>query len=224
MNKQKFIIGGVLVAIILATFALLSKPTNVIEKHIIEKENGDKLGGVSNLDILNVGGTALTQASTTLITSGLDNNGLFEYATTGTCNDASTTLFAIQNPFRATSTVVKADVHITEFSTTTVLTTVGTSSVAAPNDPPIGPHLISFWPTLFGKKNDMYSGAASSTSILTSGIATNTPVTAVILGPWDYLVGFANGTTTGSTNFNYNGGVIGGNNNFACTYSVKFSR
>lgn len=225
MNKDKFIIGGVLVAIVLATIAFFNTGQKTIVEKIIEKSTGVQLGGVSNLDILNVGPNGLSQSSTTQTTSGFDNNGLFEYATTGTCNDATSTVFAIQNPFRATSTAIYASFDVNTPATTTVVFSVATSTSSGADNPPIGPHLIAFNSVRFGRKGHIYSGShASSSIVINSSNATNTPVTAIDLGPWDYLIGFVSGTSSGATSFNYNGGVLGGNNTFACTYSVKFIR
>ncbi len=247
MNKIKLFIGGfALVAVAsIATIAYQIKGDGGIVRDTVKNQVSQIeaqtnpivtrlrdilaasgiLGGVTNYDILGLGDRSLTQASTTQVTSGIDNNGVFEWADSQACADATSTLASIVNPFRATSTATYAKIDVTEFGTTTALLSVGTTSASGIADPPVQPNLINLWPIQYGKKGTAVMRTGTSTPYVgeATGVASTT-VSQLVLGPYDKIIFFASGTSTGATSFNYNGGVVGGNNTFQCRYSVKITR
>lgn len=94
-------------------------------------------GGTSNGDTIQLDGsltlgTFLTVgAGTGASVSAGQATGLTEYPVTGTCNTASSTIFAISNPFAATSTLVFAEIGGTQGATTTDIV-VATSTTLYP--------------------------------------------------------------------------------------------
>lgn len=233
MNKNTLVIGFVaLVAIVLATIALVTQPKHGKPgdrgedgKTIIERITdtvSPRLGGVTNFDILNVGTTSQsvesTSVSTSTVKSGFDNNGLFSYAEKGTCQDRNGILMERENPFDATSTVTFASINVDSSGTTTAQISVGTTSTAGLPRPPVQPNMINNFPIRFNTKG-FIANTSSSTNMNTAST-----VGSLILGPDDWLKFFASGTGTGATSFNDNGGVVGGNNTFACTYNFEIRR
>ena len=158
--------------------------------------------------------------------------GVCTWDKAGAFNDASTTLFAIQNPFRATSTWTMAVVDVTGESTTSVGINVGTST----NTGPVhisgttaggyrGPHLIEGVVvgtglgyirsgTVFATSSGLYFAADNQPSVGV-GLNPGTTTRSVIIGPNEYVVGYATGSTNGVTNTN---------NAFTGNFSLKFER
>ena len=248
MNKIKLFIGGfALVAVAsVATIAYQSKGDGGIVRDVVKNQVSQIetqtnpivtrlrdilaasgiLGGVTNYDILGLGDRSLTQASTTQVTSGIDNSGVFEWSDSQACADATSTLASIVNPFRATSTVTHARIDVNESGTTTALLSVGTTSASGIADPPVQPNLINLWPVEYGKKGTAITRISTTTPYVGQAAVaySSTTVSQLVLGPYDKVIFFASGTSTGATSFNYNGGVVGGNNTFQCRYSVKITR
>lgn len=138
-------------------------------------------------------------------------NSVTQKVSTGTCSAASTTLFAVLNPFTATSTVVVQQIVGTGQATTSSLL-VGTSTKS------VGLAASDVSPTLVNSSN----GLATSTKFyFASGVSVGTGFTAlgsgtsqeVGVGPSEYVVGFSTTTASGSGGANYTGGQN-------CTYKL----
>jgi len=136
-------------------------------------------------------------------------NSVTMRVSTGTCSAASTTLFAVANPFTATSTVVVQQIVGTGQATTSSLL-VGTSTKS------VGLASTDVSPTLVNSTN----GLATTTKFyFASGVSVGTGFTPlgsgtsaeVGVGPSEYIVGYS--TSTSATA----GGYVAGQN---CTYKL----
>lgn len=171
----------------------------------------------------------------------LSLNGLVTVVSAGTFANATTTLFAVQNPFSslatttagrasgisATSTVDLVKIDITGISTTSVRLTVATST------------LVKFAPATAADRNAtttsffnkaLLSAAGTATSTMYSGTlnspyARNTDESQpgissqarLLYGPNEHLVGWI--TANGEESL---AGVTGGSNTFAGTYKIRW--
>lgn len=253
MNKKYIGIGAVVVMLFWLIYLTARQPSGTIVERI-EQVAASPLGGISNLDILNVGPNSLSQATSSTVTSGFDNNGLFESVSTGTCADATSTLFAVKNPFRATSTA-NAIVDISQIGTTslavgantgTVYLSVATGTPELPGDavnynPQISANTTGGFPSfrsivdtlqlsraVNGGKPFIDSLAiASSTVVGTTTGKVAFPGRAVV-GAFDSVVGFVTGSNivTGESGKTDRpvDAVTNANNTFTCTYKIRFYR
>lgn len=152
----------------------------------------------------------------------------------GSCNDASTTIFAVQNPFRASSTVTIVQIDGT-IGTTTPDIFLGTSTLpSAMRYTPTTERI--FWgfriPTStasFYLSNYVDPTIGDNNNQRGQGIQTLATSTAqsFMLGPLEYVHGVATNSYSGARD-GISGdvitGIIGGNNTFSCSYLVKFER
>lgn len=166
-------------------------------------------------------GAFTTTATTT-------QNSLSTQVTSGTCSTASSTVFAIDNPFGATSTLIFGNVY-GQFGATSTDFVVGTSTARA-------------WPglatssasqALIGLASTSANGQFFSTAGLRSGPGTgySNPATGpyvtspgIVVGPNEKILGFS--TSTG-----LHGALDGGNANASqlavpasCTYKFEWFR
>ena len=157
------------------------------------------------------------------------SGGVCTWNKAGAFNDATTTLFAIQNPFRATSTWTLAVTDITGESTTSIGINVGTSTNTGPVATNVGsivrgPHLIEGVAVGTGlgyirsgmvMASSSLAGLADISPMLGVGLNPGTTTQQVVIGPDEYVVGYATGSTNGVTNTN---------NAFTGNFSLKFER
>lgn len=131
--------------------------------------------------------------------------------TTGYCASATSTMFAVANPFNATST---ATIYLEGYSNATTTTFyVGTSTVA------VGLSSSSVSPTLINQQ--FASGTVATTIVsgltvgsygqLTSGTGT---FSRIMVGPSDYIAGYATSTYSGVEAKSYSSP--------SCTYKIKW--
>lgn len=160
------------------------------------------------------------------------SGGVCTVTKSGDFQDATTTLFAVQNPRRATSTVTLVTVDITRAATTAIGINVGSSTVRGPVHTAggaagaadyRGPHLIEGVALAAGAQGYIRSGVLLASSsimgiqevapMLGVGLNPGTTTKSFTIGPDEWVIGYATGSTAGVTNTN---------NNFAGRFSVKF--
>lgn len=145
---------------------------------------------------------------------------------------ASSTLFSVQNPFNATSTLTFASISGIQGATTTDIL-VGTSTTAAP----LGLSVNSTTTALVGQNTfAMYSVTAGSRFFSSAGVTMGpgtgykapsggtypTSQAEIVMGPSEYLVGFSTSTLGGATN-----GGLGATQiavPASCAYELEFTR
>lgn len=153
--------------------------------------------------------------------------GIPEWYSKGSCSTASSTIFAVQNPWSATSTVEYVSLVGTEGATTTDIL-VATSTTNAPatglnSTSTLGANVINLaaitngtnFSTLAGFTIGPGKGYASPKSIPGS-----TSVGEFMVGPSEYVLGFS--TSTGSGN----GGLASNQLSIpaSCTYEIWWIR
>lgn len=147
-----------------------------------------------------------------------DSTAVSEIPTIGSCNTASSTLFAVANPFNATSTVTVQSVEITGQATTSSLL-VGTSTKST------GLASTDVSATLVNSSN----GIATSSLVFTSSGITVGPGTGylsagsntfrtIVVGPSENLVAYSTTTATGAGAANYTPGFS------SCSYKATWRR
>jgi len=145
----------------------------------------------------------------------------------GTCQNATTSLFLVQNPFgAATSVLVYSDVrgHVGTSSLNLMIgtSTAGTgannfpSGVSATNTLATSTDFVRIGPFRDSFGLNTYVSSSGSAEV----VATGSPA---IIGPNQFVAGNATGSNTGST-FDGVGGLLGDNNVSTCTYRLKFIR
>lgn len=155
---------------------------------------------------------------------------MYRYQTSGTCNTGTTTLFAIQNPWSATSTVTYASIYGTNGATSTDIL-VSTSTLASPSS--IATATSSLTSSLFG----IYNLAANKYFFSVAGVvvgdqagyvqpisgtypSTNLNSGRLVVGPNQYILGFAT-----STNPVGNGGTSATSVSIpSCSYKLEWVR
>lgn len=152
------------------------------------------------------------------------------YYYSGSFLEASTTLFAIQNPFPpvnfsgkatttgATTTLTHFTIDITGVSTSTGTFMMGTSTIAslANSASNISPSLVD--QTVATSTQAFFSSGAGAGGITPNGTAVGgAGLTNMQLGPNEYITALML-NEDGSDD---NGGVIGDNNTFSGTYTVE---
>lgn len=155
--------------------------------------------------------------------------GVCDWKVTASCGQpsgtiASSTLFAIPNPWNATSTLSAVTLQGFNGATTTDFL-VGTSTTPAPAGTAVATSSVSA--SLIG----LFNIAANSQFLTTAGVTLGTKgylppssgtyptsVGSVVVGPNDYIVGFATSTNPGG-----NGGLLGSSVT-SCGYTAVFRR
>ena len=146
-------------------------------------------------------------------------NGVCRAFYSGEFTDATTTVLSIKNPFNATSTAVLVNVYGTN-GTTSILLSFGTSSTPSAQ---LTTNLITDG---FNKYlNLVRQEISTSTGFVIAGsggdnTATSTNQTRITLGPSDYFVAVATGTTVGGFNLGAKG-LTNTNDTFSGNYSVE---
>ena len=196
--------------------------------------------GITNFDTLQVENLYSTASSTftgtTTVTTALYNNGLGEVVVTGSCNDASTTLFAVINPFKATSTWDLAQLYVSGAASSgpigiTVATSTNTGAASSTGSGgsvrfpgwgliyaatvPIGEHGYIRSGLTFGTSTAQNSAFLGPNYPRGSAISSGTTTSGVVIGPEEYIVGHASGTGVSS--------IVPSANGFACEYKLRFS-
>jgi len=207
MEKLKTVGVGALVALVVALgVTYFNIPGTQIVREVIKEQLGSVVGPESTFDYTCVG-------------------GFCTYNRVGSCNDATSTLFTVQNPAKATSTWTLAIVDVTGSATTTdpYFISVATSTNTGPAST-TGWGLISSARVAGNVAAYVRSGTvvATSTTGITgqafntgSGLNPGTTTQRIVLGADEYVVGYATGSVDS---------IVGGTNNFACNYVLQFER
>ncbi len=187
------------------------------------------VGGVTNYDSLTLGQGQPAGAP-----------GMNTYVTSGTCSTASTTLFAVQNPYAASSTITVAELFGTQGATTTdiVIATSTTqysgldsaiynafaSSSASINYKTANFVSLTSIPTttvFYASSVNNRSGTlfASTTNYYGTSTINNAEIT---VGPSEYVIGYSTSTTAGLGN----GNTVSGTQPIpsSCTYKIEWQR
>lgn len=223
MNGKNLIFPGLaIVAVILSVFAFFHKSVPGTPGQ--NGQNGQNFGSVASPDIPS---------------PYVQWGGVYHYSVGGDCltntNLATSTLFAIQNPAAATSTLIMLHIYGTQGATTTDFV-VGTSTTPAPST------LINATTTFPATGSSTYMGAfavpTSSAYFLagneTDNFAHDAAITRVsnytnqaimTLGPTEYLIGIST-STFGGGNAGRNGSLTSGLMGIpsTCHYSAEFVR
>lgn len=213
-NIKNYLISGLAAAVLVSGGFWLTQPNTTVV------EQGDPV----------VGGGALDSSSPTKC----QGNACFTYVT-GSCNTGTSTLFAILNPFGATSTMTYGKISGLQGATTTDIL-VGTSTTPAPAANAANGVATSSVPAyIFGMFKVTASAKFYSVAGLTFGPAAGsgnyhqpsggtypTSNARMMLGPNDYILGFSTSTAGGSTN----GGVAASTVQIpsSCSYRFDFAR
>lgn len=138
-----------------------------------------------------------------------------ETVTSGACASATTTLFAVTNPFAATSTASLMILGATGQATSTTFS-VGTTSLPATASftlSNISPSLVN---GAFVATTSQFSLVSGQTGQLGSGqISAGNSVSRIIVGPGEVIGAFGTSTATGLGAKNYTGGI-------SCQYDIKW--
>lgn len=220
---------GIALSLLLSGVAVYVADTNTVE-------TGGK-GGTSNADafsldsFLSVGtyflfGTGPLNGSAP---SAGQDTGFTMLPKTGNCSTASSTIFAVQNPFGATSTLMLASIYGTEGATTTDIL-VGTSTTPAPAGLAVSTSTVG--KNIFG----MFSVTASSKFFSVAGVTMGpgtgyvspsggtypTSQVRIVVGPNEWIVGFS--TSTAPSNGAGGLGVSQLGVPASCVYKFIFGR
>ena len=183
-------------------------------------------GYKSELD-LTISGNTIMASTTFNATTTQSASGLSQVVSTGTFANATTTLFAVDNPFAATSTVDLAILKVTGAATTSITLNVGTSTVRrfAPaglaNRHATSSSLINQAPVYDDDLAYLVSGAVGNVTDGYTTATTTTSVTAaqrLVLGPNETIVGWIDD----NGGFGSTAGATGGANTFAGTYLLRW--
>lgn len=213
-NKIKLIIGGVVAAIVIIAglIGFSSSPegrgaegdtnfTNVVASGYITSG-----GSITSSGTLTASGAFSVTGTSTL-------NTFTSYVSTGSFADATTTIFAVQNPYGATTTVDFAELFVTGASTSTIAISVATSTSQYPSSVSVG-SLINSAALATSTLGYIVNGVtAGSTGFVSAGTAAQNRI---IVGPTDYIVGLVTGSITG--------GVTNPSNTFAGSYLIRWNR
>lgn len=207
--KNVLISAGVALLAVVLGLAFLGQPSVQVIKETVEKLGAFPGPSITG-DYLSVGGIAA-------------------YYRSGSCNDATSTLFTIQNPFRATSTWTYAEVEVTKAATSSATIfgsygiSVATSTVTGPASSTIG--LIQSAPFANATIGSVRSGTTFATSTqfaafqslfkAGTGTSSGTTTLAIVMGPDEYVIGYATGTLNA---------IMDVGNEFACKWGLKFER
>lgn len=177
-------------------------------------------GAISPTDVSATNFTEITasvgaQLATLFLGGVTADTSIGEQVSTGSCASATTTIFAVANPFSATSTVRLQSFKGIGNATTTLLY-VGTSTAST------GLALTNVSPTLVNAA----SVATSTQFITSSGITVGSlgylssgsgTFPTISVGPSDYIVAFATTTATGAGAANYSGTYS------SCVYKLRWA-
>lgn len=179
---------------------------------ITSSSNG-RFGATTRFSGVTVGADGLIVNGPTTFSATTTAGSVARTYLSGSFADATTTIFAVQNPFLATSTVSLSELFVTGASTSTIAISVATSTNQYPTSVSAGSLInsASFATSTLGQ---VVNGAtAGSTGFVSAG--TNSQQR-IILGPNDYIVGFVTGSITT--------GVTGTDNTFAGSYRLEIFR
>lgn len=237
-TNKKLIGFGVAILLGVLLLLVVFKPegqTTVVER-VIEKVTGGVLGGVSHITDLTLG-EDFQLATSTSADNIFTQDGFATKVVTGTCVDATTTVFSVINPFVATSTVSRVVVDM-RTGTSTNYFSIGTSTQIAQN-----PTNSMSGNTGFASSTksilSLYTMSSNTSSYIDTSVradkllATSTDAEpklgvrtegissgSAIVGPYDYVLGYVTASTTAQTL----GAITGTSNAFSCTYAVEFKR
>lgn len=217
---------GVLIAIVIA-FGALFTALSGSGSAVPAKQDGPKLGSsvnggnVTDYSAVNVV-TGYWQNSVQILGTlstgftelilGSSSGVITQTATVGSCNSASSTLFAVLNPFSATSTATLVSLQAVGNATTSQLA-VGTSTTSTGLGS-VSQSLVASTTVATSSAFFIASGIASG-----SGASYLTPATplmrSIVVGPSQYVAGYAGASSQGTQ---YTSGFT------SCTYSIRWER
>lgn len=199
--SNKILTVGLIVALALASGAyFFPKQVKLLGTAASDVQNTVYSGLVAAQ--LFIGGTTAASSVGATVSSGTCNAG--SYA-------ASSTQFAVQNPFGATSTATLFTVSGTGQSTSSSLL-IGTSTQSTGILSTVSPTLVNV--TVATSAPFFVAGGVTvgSTGYLSSGANT---FRTVVVGPTDYIVGFSTSTATGAGAAQYTPGIT-------CAYKIEW--
>lgn len=177
-------------------------------------------GGTSNLDTLQLEEDLIVVGDASVgddftVTGDLITGSITTVPASGTCADATTTLFALTPPFSSGTSTARVTKITGQNGTTSVDIMVGTSTTAyVPYLSNLSTALLTADEVATGTQFYLASGAVSNGAIANTGSAF------IVVGPGQKLV--AQATSSTAANSVGNSGVINPANSFACTYSVQW--
>lgn len=204
MDKKQIAAGAVVALVVAAGVSYLLRPAATVQvvERVVER-------------VASVVGPESTQEERCIGT-------LCVFDKVGGCFTSSSTLFAFQNPWRATSTWSLAEVSIGRAPGTAAGLHVSTSTNTATGT---GPGLIT-GVSIQGLTGIIRSGFITGTTSVNSGQGRaldmmgnavynpGTTTRSVMIGPDDFIVGVATGTITDIVN----------NTGFQCNYHLRFEK
>jgi len=228
MTNKKLAIGLAVVAIV-AIIGLFTPAGRIVTNTVHET-----LSGITNYDSLTLSedlivGDDMTIAGDINVSAGgeLVNNGQYSYVSSGSCADATTTLFAVANPFSATSTVDLVIYNTTGEATSTYSLFISTSTTAYVNKNSAeieGARLLSRASIATSTRPYLITGGNTSTYSTSDETPTNS-ASRIIVGPAQYIVGFATSSNVLAPDWweaNGKKAFTSTENSAACTYTIRW--
>lgn len=207
MDKKALSLSAVVALVVASGFALLVGPSKTTVKEVV-KEVVERVGAIPGNEIP---------------TAEFIVNGRRKFYYSSSCNDASTTIVSVQNPFgTATATVDYFSIRGTN-GTTSIAILVATSTGSGAPTIDLPGSLVSS--SSLAVSRNFYlvprnPGADRIEEVATYSTVTSTPM---VIGGNQYLVAQATGTANGSSAANVLG-VTNAVNTFSCTYELEISR
>lgn len=146
-----------------------------------------------------------------------DTPTIAQYASVGTCADATTTVVSVQNPFSATSTMRFVALSGTD-GTSTIKIFAGTSTTPSVTN--------QASKTVFNTANiatstGFYTSVDSTAGTATFVSANNGGFTSIIVGPSEYILVSATSTTGSAAD---QAAITQTGNTFSCTYEMLWTK
>ncbi len=205
MTKVKLAIGVILVAIVIAIVYLLGHKAAVGTYGAISPTDG------SATNFTEITASVGAQLATLFLGGTTAATSIGEQVSTGSCASATTTTFAVLNPFTATSTATLQQFYGVGNATTTLFN-IGTSTVSSIPTTGLTGSLVINASVATGTQFFLSSGIRYGGLALDAGSAS---LRTIIVGPSEYVAGYAT-TTISGMGTNYSGTYT------SCVYKIRW--
>ena len=196
---NKILSIGVLVAIVIAITGLFFPQSKSVFGAAVTDVQNSVYSGLSTAQLFVGGSTAGTAVGTIV--------------STGSCVTGTSTVFAVANPFAATSTVELISLTVTGQATTSTLL-VGTSTASTGlSSTSVSPTLANMTISTTTPNFTAGGNLVGSAGYVSPGANT---FRAIVVGPSDFVAGQATSTATGSGAAGYTPGLT-------CSYKLRWT-
>lgn len=222
MNKKIITLGLLVIVLALVVGYVAHKPSPVVRAIDVGTGTPSGFDGISVAGGVRQGVPTseypVAPAANTVV-----GNGLATLITSGSFADATTTIFAVSNPFSATSTVL-CPVIQGQNGTTTIDILVGTSTSSSglTKNSSVSATLLNITTIATSTKFFASSGVTVGPGTGFNSAGSGTFQT-IVVGPSEYLVGLATSSYAGSSAIGKQG-ITNTNNTFSGTYTCEWQR